>query len=1211
MTLLPSKKIFTQLSAWIFWLLPLAGFPLAFARLTGKKIPLFGMVQFVSFPVLALISLAIIALNFNRLKTFLQQSAILRLTAIAGGCVAVAGIIQQFLYGGSSDHLWHAFFYASTPLAAAAIAPELRKIMPDAAALTAGLLLLSGIFSENFTGLIGNWNWNQILLFAMLPGFFVRFKSSGSIKYTLLTIFFLLMLGSLLYPEQLSVSLVIILPLTAVGMAAWNRFPERLRPALAVILFSLLLTAVCGTAMWKNTANISDSRIQLFASTAELLKNHWFIGVGPGRFFDFIQKYITPEYFLAPFSAPHHPHPHNELLHLWSAFGFAGIFFIAVLFCGVLKSFPRRHVTLRNLLPVWIFLLIFFCGQTDLTAAIISGAFWMLAAAGITLAPRKKVPAAPERTGYIAAILLLMTAAAMAIINLRTTLPLRQGRLAALKGDAATAIGYYQRSIAVKPTTEALYGCAEIALHSKQDYRSALYFLDKLNRELGIYNYLHSNRIKAVSLVNIGSLPEALGFIRQELQAYPLSVINHKLHWDLLKLLRRPQPEIEEAFKNYVRSCQLRRISPARGAQFPMNEDDSPLPSSGHQQLSYPRLLPGIIQELAAAITLFFAVLGTGAFLCRSIRSNIMLETAIGIAGCAAAGALLKPAYIPFLLLIPALYGIYYNFDRFCRNWKLILCFILLTLFMLSNALLPPNSWDEQVYQTALLKNYVVNGFWHKIADNPYSAYPSLVHAFLLCGFDWGGATLPRLTSLLLYVLTGISLFRFLSLRTGKFVAASVVFALMLSPLSLLLVRNFYVEPFILLFAIAGTAILTGENPPDKKECFFAGCAAGAAVAVKLTGAGVSLAILVLLLFRQRNWRHLLCFAFGGLIPVILFFSRIWYFYGNPFYPYASEWFGAPETACLVEQFHRTLGGHYGLDAVKGTLFGWLFNSLKPELYDGVSGGFQFPVFFVAAFAGAYLAGKQNKEMRCIWFGAAAALLTAYLFWGVTARQSRFIYPVFFGAAFLAILSAGSLSPLYKKTIAVLALVASVISLMNSNGLLMHYYFSLRMLSGARKMPAGFAAIRENGYTRLLNLVNTLPKNARIAMLTERRSLYMPRAVTILMPHFQEKLTPVPDDAQEVFRELAKFDYLIIRIPSSDVDRAPEYDDELNKLYVHIHQLLREGKLETLPDPEITILRVATSAAGNALSSSKASSDSRFKAEAALRNAEGNPRPRR
>ena len=1177
------KRILPNICAWIFWLLPLAGFPLAFARLTGRKIPFFGEVQLVSFTGLAYVALAVIIFNVSRLKQQLQHSRILRFTAIASVLVITAAVIQQFLYGGSTEHLYHAIFYAATPLAASAIAPELRRSLPGVTTVAAGLLLWSGITSENFTGLTGNWNWTQILFFAMLPGCFIRFKIADALKYSLLALFFFIAAGSLFYPEQLSLTLCIILPFILIGMLLWNRFSARFCTVLAVILFALMLTAICGISMWKDVSTISDSRIQLFASTGKLLGRHGIIGVGPGRFFDFIQEYITPEYFLAPFSAPHHPHPHNELLYLWSSFGIAGIIFIATLFCGVMQSFPRRHISLRNLMPVWIFLLIFLCGQTDLTAAIISGAFWMLASAGIAMAPHRKF--APENSkfqlaGFIMSALFLLAA----ITDFRATFLLRKGRVVILGHHPEYALKYYQDSLAVKDSKEALYRSAEIALHGFNDHKSALQYLTQLQKKLGFYNYLHTNRMKAVCLVNINRLPEALEHLESELQAYPLSIINRRLHFDLLKRMNRPPEEIRAATAAYANACRLRGISPTRGNTVTMVEDDNPLPSTGieHQQLTYPRLFPGVVHELISAMTLFLAVLGIGGFLCRKVHCNIMVETALGIAGCAVAGALIPPSYIPLLLIVPALYGIYCNFDRFCCHWKLILCFILLTLFMLANALLPPNSWDEQVYHISLLKTYVANGFWHKIPDNPYSAYPSLVHAFLLCNFDWGGATLPRLISLLFYVLTGICLFKFLSQRVGKFGAGSIVFALLVSPLSLLLVRNFYAEPFILLFTIAGISVLSGENPPGKRECFIAGCVAGAAVAVKLTGAGSALAIFVFLLFRQRNWRHLLSFCGGFLIPAVLFFSRIWYFYGNPFYPFGSKWFGAPETAVLVEEFHRTLGGHYGLDAFSGTLYGWLFNALKPELYDGVSGGFQLPLLFVTALAGAYLAGRRDKEQCGIWFGAATALLAAYLFWGMTARQTRFMYPVFFGSALLAILCAERLSPLYKKILAALALIASVISLMNSNGLLMHYYFSTRMLSGARKMPAGFAAIRENGYTRLLHRVNALPPDAKIAMLTERRTLYMPRPVTILLPHFQEKLTPVPDSAGELFRELAAFDYIIIRIPTSDVDRAPEYDDELNKLYMHIHQLLREGKLEALPDSEMTILRVVTSAAGNA-----------------------------
>ena len=133
--------------------------------------------------------------------------------------------------------------------------------------------------------------------------------------------------------------------------------------------------------------------------------------------------------------------------------------------------------------------------------------------------------------------------------------------------------------------------------------------------------------------------------------------------------------------------------------------------------------------------SLFLAALGTGALCCFHRRRDIMTELAIGIAGCAVAGALLPPSLIQPLLLFPALAGILCNLEKFRRYWQIVAIFGILALIMLPNALLPPNSWDEQVYQIALLKQYAGSGFWNRIADNPYSAYPSLIHAFLLCAF--------------------------------------------------------------------------------------------------------------------------------------------------------------------------------------------------------------------------------------------------------------------------------------------------------------------------------------------------------------------------------------------------------------------------------------------------------------------------------------------
>ena len=197
----------------------------------------------------------------------------------------------------------------------------------------------------------------------------------------------------------------------------------------------------------------------------------------------------------------------------------------------------------------------------------------MLASAGISMSPHRKFYSKSSSFKYVA-FALTAIAAISAFINLRATLPLRTGRLAAMRGDAQTALKYYNESIKIKMSKEALYGKAEIFLHAYGDINNALKSLEDMHNHLGFYNYLHTNRIKTVCLVNANSASAALEFIKLELQAYPLSIINHKLHLDLLKLLKCPQEEISAAEKGFFTACHLRKLSPEQGAKLTMAEDD-------------------------------------------------------------------------------------------------------------------------------------------------------------------------------------------------------------------------------------------------------------------------------------------------------------------------------------------------------------------------------------------------------------------------------------------------------------------------------------------------------------------------------------------------------------------------------------------------------------------------------------------------------------
>ena len=106
--------------------------------------------------------------------------------------------------------------------------------------------------------------------------------------------------------------------------------------------------------------------------------------------------------------------------------------------------------------------------------------------------------------------------------------------------------------------------------------------------------------------------------------------------------------------------------------------------------------------------------------------------------------------------------------------------------------------------------------------------------------------------------------------------------------------------------------------------------------------------------------------------------------------------------------------------------------------------------------------------------------------------------------------------------------------------------------------------------------VNRLEK-WRIASLWERRTLYLPENVTVIMPGAQEKFTPVPADAGELYRKLQEFDALLFRPPLKDVDKAVEFAPGAVEINAMIFELLKNGKLTILStdsNGQILILRI-------------------------------------
>ena len=204
-------------------------------------------------------------------------------------------------------------------------------------------------------------------------------------------------------------------------------------------------------------------------------------------------------------------------------------------------------------------------------------------------------------------------------------------------------------------------------------------------------------------------------------------------------------------------------------------------------------MFPGVAVELFYAISLVMAAYGAGASLLNAAgwRKSVIVDLACGTALLAALGIFLPEKAVSVMMWPFVPLGVWYILPEIKNERKVVAVTALLMLFTLGAALLPPSEWDEQVYQTALLRYYSESGFFSVKMDNPYSAYPSLPHSFLRYAFSGGGVTLPRLV---IWMLSGIIAASFyIKFRScGRKITVAVLAAVLLSPLSMILTRSFY-----------------------------------------------------------------------------------------------------------------------------------------------------------------------------------------------------------------------------------------------------------------------------------------------------------------------------------------------------------------------------------------------------------------------------------
>jgi hypothetical protein len=572
-------------------------------------------------------------------------------------------------------------------------------------------------------------------------------------------------------------------------------------------------------------------------------------------------------------------------------------------------------------------------------------------------------------------------------------------------------------------------------------------------------------------------------------------------------------------------------------------------------------------RSAAALLLLFFAARGAGCWLLPRFHDEYM-RFSLGTAVL----AWFYPWYwrgVPWwlttvVLLIPAARGVWdLPWWEIKSRRRLAVVLGVAGLFTVASAFLPPYTWDEQVYQTVLYKRFSETAW---CIDNPYAAYPLLPQLLFQWVGAWGTLALPRLFVWLLSLILAGKMY-LEAVRRSRNAAFGLVSTLcvMLSPLALTLSQSFYAESFIALFALAGFLALESDGDAavetERRNSILAGIFAGACVAVKLTGVGAALMLAVFALKRRRiRW-----FIPAAAVAALPFYLRPWLVFGNPFYPFGAAWWGRA-VSVPVEQFFRALGD-FGIGRIWGVFFGWFFVCVDGEFFDGVVCGFGVLMLTVLTAVSLVWRRRGDKSARF----AFAALAAGYIFWALTSQQTRFLYPLIFPAALL--LADGFPGARTRRMQIVVTVVLALGTLLSwwSYPRLRHYWTAWRMLPLARTEPVRFLTLATNdsGYFNTLKLLDAVAsEKARVMLLLERRSLYVPRRFEHGTPLFQEtRLTPPPRTPEELWTGIRDFDYILFGSMLEHIDRRKSYEAVEAQVGQLVLELVRRGRLRPVALP--------------------------------------------
>jgi len=423
----------------------------------------------------------------------------------------------------------------------------------------------------------------------------------------------------------------------------------------------------------------------------------------------------------------------------------------------------------------------------------------------------------------------------------------------------------------------------------------------------------------------------------------------------------------------------------------------------------------------------------------------------------------------------------------------------LVLLWTLAVSLAPPLHFDALTYHLALPRIYLSSGNLAYTPDNIFWGMPQQIEMLYTLAMGLGGAEAATILGWGLGVLTLIGLLGYLAEKVNL-TAAWVAVACLLGGRSLATSLSWgYTEWPVMLYGLGMfVALDTWRNTPKKAYLLLAAVLAGFALGSKYTAGQLILIGLVIIAwdgYRKRDRRTLTnLLLFSGLAALISlpWWVKNWLATANPFYPLLFP-------AGAMTQLR--------LDHYRGQIWGsWLDMLILPwqAVVWGVEGKQEFswsigPLmlgFGALSWIGWQARGSEEKRLLST---AAIATVTGFVIWAVASRlnglliQTR-LYAAFFPAwAILGGIGFDSLSSLRAMGIRFGRIGTAVLLMVFSFNLIeigeeISQKAPFAVLNGTLS-PASYRTRNLGSYAEAMSALGELPRDARVLMLWETRSL--------------------------------------------------------------------------------------------------------------------------